>query len=107
MQEVQVIDARTTISFKAKLQSFLNKHEKYLTVIWQISIFFGYILAFINWIKFMFEIAQAGSVMGFILGLVFMSIIMMIAGILGAVVIFVEILVVTILPYLLIRGLLK
>jgi len=90
-----------------KIKSFFRRHESYFSTIWGISLFLGFVFAFIKWLSLIFESIQAGSFLLFAITIIFQSIIIMVQGFLSAVVIAVSLIFITFVPYLIIRGLLK
>lgn len=86
-------------------QNLTKKHSSYFSTVWSISVVLGYIAAFVDWFQKLFLSAHDGNFVGFILLFLFQSLFMAVSGIIGAVIIFLILIVITIVPYLIFRGL--
>lgn len=105
--KIDDFEKRSKPSIKEKLSNFFSKHSQYLSIIWGISIAIASVSAFIDWLKILFEVIQAGSFWGFVLAIVLQTFIMAWYTITGAIIAYLVILVITVIPYLIIRGLSK
>jgi len=89
------------------LDRLTSKHEDYLHILWQISLVLGYINAIIDWFQTVFQTARDGNALGFVVLIVLQSLWLGLNGILGAIMVFLILLLITIIPYLIIRGITK
>ncbi len=90
-----------------KLKNFFSKHGSYYGILWNISLFFAGIWAFYRWIVELFINAHNGNLIGFVLVFIFQSLIMGLTAVFGGLFLFVVLLIITLVPYLIIRGLVK
>lgn len=99
-----------TIYVEPKRSFFENlyeKHEGYISALYGISFFLSSVYAFIRWLKELFATAHDDNFVGFIFVFLFQSFIMAINSILGGIMFFVIFLIISVIPYLIYRGLTK
>ncbi len=89
------------------LASLLEKHLAYFTAVWYISFGIGMFYGFIRLLAVIFNAIRAGDFAGFALTIIFNSVLVMLWGFLGGIVIFVVLFIITFLPYLIVRGFAK
>ena len=89
------------------LASLLEKHLAYFTAVWYISFGIGMFYGFIRLLAVIFNAIRAGDFAGFALAIIFNSVLIMLWGFLGGIVIFVVLFIITFLPYLIVRGFAK
>lgn len=100
MQELETYEVKEGF-FKRQYR----KHEKYLSSLFSLSVGLAYIYAFIDWIGALFETARNGSVIGFVMLWLLQGVFMVVGGFIGGVVLFLVLLLLTFIPYLVVRGL--
>lgn len=88
-------------------ESFSQKHSAYFGSIWTLSLWIGGIYAFFSWIKSLFEAAADSNIIGFIFVFILQGFIMAVTTIFSAATLWVIIVFLTIVPYLMYRGLTK
>ena len=88
-------------------KKFYRKHESFLSTLWYISLFLGYIYAIYRWFVSLFLTAHDGNFLGFVFLIIFQTFILGITGIISAVVIALVFLAIGLVPYLIVRGLTK
>jgi len=89
------------------MKKYFEKHSRYFSILWTISVTIGGIVAVYQWVMELFNAAYNGDFISFILGLILQSVIMGLSTIIGGATIFLILVILTILPYLVIRGLAK
>jgi hypothetical protein len=89
------------------LSSLKEKHEGYFKVVWYISFGIGMFYGFIRLLAIIFNAIRVGDFAGFALAIIFNSVLVMIWGFLGGIVIFVVLFIITFIPYLIVRGFAK
>lgn len=85
----------------------LEQHSSYFGVISTISWYIAGMLAVLKFFELLFEAAQYGNFLGFVLVLITSSVITFLWGIYYFILIFLVIFVVSVIPYLVIRGIKK
>ncbi|HBI17147.1 MAG TPA: hypothetical protein DDY52_03290 [Candidatus Moranbacteria bacterium] len=92
---------------KPFFENLYEKHEGYISALYGISFFLSGIYAFIRWLKELFATAHDDNFIGFIFVFLFQSFIMAINTILGGIMFFIILLLISVIPYLIYRGLTK
>lgn len=88
-------------------QSFWEKHSSYVTVLWYISTWIGGIYGFIQLLYTIFNAIREGDFFAFVFAIVLNSLYVVLWAFIGGGILFLILLVLTFIPYLIIRGLLK
>lgn len=86
------------------MKAYFQKHSTYFTGVWYTALFISFPLALIDQLIKLFQTAHDGNLLGFIINLVFLSFLVMVSGFIGAIILFILIVIITIVPYLIIRG---
>jgi hypothetical protein len=82
-------------------------HEPYFGFVYKASFFIGVIYAFFEWVAQMFETAQDGNVIGFVVVFFMQTIIQMLTAVIFTLIVGTLASIIFFLPYLVIRGLIK
>jgi hypothetical protein len=89
------------------LSSLKAKHEGYFTVVWYISFGIGIVYGFLRLLAVIFNALRAGDFWTFVFAILLNSILTFIWGLIGGVVVFVVLVVLSFIPYLIVRGFAK
>jgi uncharacterized membrane protein len=89
------------------LSSLKAKHEGYFLVIWYISFGIGIFYGIIRLLAVIFNAIRSGDFMTFAFSILFNSVLTMFWGLIGGIVVFVVLVIITFIPYLIVRGFAK
>jgi len=100
-----------TIKEKPKRFRFLfslkAKHESYFTIVWYLSFGIGFVYGFIKLLDVIFKAIRSGDFATFVIAILLNSIFTMLWGFIGGIVVFVVLVIITFIPYLIVRGFAK
>lgn len=88
-----------------RLPLFVEKHKPYLSVLSSVAAVVAGVLAFIEWLSALFQAIQDGNFFGFVVVLLLQSLIVALAFVILFAVFYALLFLVTVVPYLLWRGL--
>ena len=87
--------------------SLKEKHEGYFTVVLNISVAIGFLYGFIKLLNVIFNAIRSNDFGTFVFVILFNSPLTMLWGLIAGIVVFVGLVVVTFIPYLIVRGFAK
>lgn len=85
--------------------NFKKAHSTYFGTLWYISLSIGLLYGVYTWFLYITDAVKTGSFVGFLFALIFQTFIIMLNAIVTAFFMFLIIVFFTLLPYLIIRGL--
>lgn len=85
--------------------NFKKAHGAYLGTLWYISLSIGLLYGVYTWFLYITDAVKTGSFVGFLFALMFQTFIIMLNAIVTAFFVFLAIVFFTLIPYLIIRGL--
>ena len=106
ISEDSVVELKPT-GIKARIASYFGRHTSCFETLWNISLFIGFIYGIVRWLWQIFQAIQQGNFIGFVFAIILQTIIIGLTAILVAIFVFIVLLAITIIPYLIIRGLVK
>jgi hypothetical protein len=89
------------------LSELKDKHNRYIEICYQIGFGIGILLSFLNWVKELFINAHYGNLIGFLMLFILQSLLLGLWTIIYAAIIGTIIVVITFIPYLVIRGIVR
>jgi hypothetical protein len=89
------------------VKAFIERHKSFVTTIYTIAFYLGTIWGFIQVLRIIFDSLRTGNFFGFVIAILFNSIIAMLNGLVFAALYGTIAVVVLFIPYLVIRGLFK
>jgi hypothetical protein len=89
------------------LSSLKTKHEGYFTTVWYISFGIGTLYGIIRLLAVIFNAIRSGDFLTFAVAIILNSVLTMFWGLIGGIVVFVVLVVITFIPYLIVRGFAK
>jgi hypothetical protein len=89
------------------LSSLKEKHESYFTIVWYISFGIGMLYGIIKLLAVIFNAIRAGDFLTFVTAIILNSVLTMLYGFIGGIFIFVVLVIITFIPYLIVRGFAK
>jgi len=89
------------------LSSLKAKHEGYFMVVWYISFGIGVFYGIIRLLAVIFNAIRSGDFITFAFSILFNSLLTMVWGFIGGIVVFVVLVLITFIPYLIVRGFAK
>jgi len=92
---------------KEIFNSFWSKHSAFFSTVYTIAFYLSMLLAFIDWLKLIFDSIRSGNFFSFVFGIILQSIIMTFGALLGAAVYGTVAVVIFMIPYLVIRGFIR
>jgi len=84
--------------------AFWEKHSLFFSSIYTFAFYISAFLAFIQWLRLIFDSIRTGNFFAFVLAVLLQSFLMMINATLGAIIYGTIAVVILIIPYLVIRG---
>src|SRR5258708_36680372 len=89
------------------LSSLKEKHGGYFTDVWSISFGIGIFYGLFRLLAVIFNTIRAGDFVTFAFSILFNSVLTIVWGFIGGIVVFVVLVIITFIPYLIVRGFAK
>ncbi len=87
--------------------SLKEKHEGYFIVVWYISFVIGFVYGTIRLLAVIFNAIRSGDFLTFVFAIILNSVLTMFWGFIGGIVVFVVLVIISFIPYLIVRGFTK
>lgn len=104
---MEQVDLVKPTGLKGFINAFWDKHGQFFSTVYTFAFYFSMILAFIQWLKLVFDSIRAGNFFTFVFAILLQSILMTFNAFLGAAFYGTIAIIILILPYLIIRGFMR